>query len=150
MLFNNRDLSILGVSVVVAILALVLPFPLMGRMVIGVAILVIGMIIALVRVGPDNVPMEQWLYRRLRFGFKTRRFVYQQDRPEVTYTEPDEQPEPEPQPVPEGPAISLAFDEVGVEPLLTAALAVLGIYMVAWLYAGGAEEIARFFTIMSP
>jgi hypothetical protein len=41
--------------------------------------------------------------------------------------------------------VALALPESGVYPLVTALLAVLGVYFVAWLAQGGAEEIATIF-----
>jgi hypothetical protein len=42
--------------------------------------------------------------------------------------------------------IDLAWNEVGVYPLLTALLGVLGIYFTVWLANGGARELAFWFT----
>ena len=41
--------------------------------------------------------------------------------------------------------IALVLPESGVYPLVTVLLAVLGVYFVAWLAQGGAQEIAAVF-----
>jgi hypothetical protein len=41
--------------------------------------------------------------------------------------------------------IDLAWNEVGVYPLLTALLGVVGVYFVVWLANGGAEELSIWF-----
>lgn len=147
MLFDNRDLGILAGGAIGAVLALLLPLPLWGRMVVGLSILVAGMLLALLRVGPDRVPLEKWLKRRLRFAFKTRRYVYHRHRPKA----PEEPAEPaaprESEPAPAAPLV-FDFDEVGVELLASAAMAVLGLYTVVWLQAGGAEEVARVLNVL--
>jgi hypothetical protein len=42
--------------------------------------------------------------------------------------------------------VDLAWNEVGVYPLLTALLGVLGIYFTVWLANGGAQEISFWLT----
>ena len=42
--------------------------------------------------------------------------------------------------------IDLAWNEVGVYPLLTVLLGVVGIYFAVWLANGGAQELAFWFT----
>ena len=41
--------------------------------------------------------------------------------------------------------VDLAWNEIGVYPLLTALLGVVGVYFVVWLYQGGAAELALWF-----
>jgi hypothetical protein len=41
--------------------------------------------------------------------------------------------------------MDLAWNEVGVYPLLTALLGVVGIYFSVWLANGGAEELSIWF-----
>jgi hypothetical protein len=41
--------------------------------------------------------------------------------------------------------LALAFEEVGVYPLVTLFLAVLGAYFVYWLAQGGAEQLGLIF-----
>jgi hypothetical protein len=46
--------------------------------------------------------------------------------------------------------ISLAIEEVGVYPLTTAFLGVVGVYCLAWLAAGGAAEVSTLFGGLIP
>jgi hypothetical protein len=41
--------------------------------------------------------------------------------------------------------LDLAWNEVGIYPLLTALLAVVGVYFAVWLARGGAEQIGFYF-----
>jgi len=143
-MFNDRDLMILGSGALLAVFCLLLPFSFTGKVVAGMLVLMGGMTIALLRLGPDRVPLEEWVLRRIRFWLGTRHFVFQ--RPGWKDRSPDFAPE-------RAPAqgwgsvfpVHLAFQEVGVYPLVTAFLAVVGVYFVAWIHKGGAEEIAKFF-----
>ena len=165
-MFNNRDLGILGGGALLAVLSLFLPFPFLGRVVAGFLVLVGFMILALLRLGPDRVPPEVWLLRRFRFALQARRYVNQQTP--SRRAEPSGQPvrqtlEPAPKskgsaPAPEAtpstdPVFSqvvlhpldLAWEEIGVYPLLTVGLGVLGIYVVAWLAGSGAQDLSLWF-----
>jgi len=111
-----------------------------------------GMVIALLRLGPDRVPFEEWVLRRTRFWLGTRHFVFQRPgwKDRGTDFAPERTPAQGwrcPEPVEGGNVfpVHLAFGEVGVYPLVTAFLAVIGVYFVVWIHNGGAEEIARFF-----
>ena len=165
-MFNNRDLGILGGGALLAVLSLFLPFPFLGRVVAGFLVLVGFMILALLRLGPDRVPPEVWWMRRFRFAVQARRYVNQQAP--SRRTEPSGQTArqaQEPAPKPKAPAhapeaapsadpafsqvvlhpIDLAWEEIGVYPLLTAALGVVGVYVVAWLASGGAQDLSLWF-----
>lgn len=165
-MFNNRDLGILGGGALLAVLSLFLPFPFLGRVVAGFLVLVGFMILALLRLGPDRVPPEVWWMRRFRFSVQARRYVNQQApsrraEPSGQATRQTQEPAPKskgPVPAPEttlstDPASSrmvlhpldLAWEEIGVYPLLTAALGVMGIYVVAWLAGGGAQDLSLWF-----
>ena len=143
-MFNDRDLLILGSGALLAVFCLFLPISFTGKVVAGMLVLMAGMTIALLRLGPDRVPLEEWVLRRTRFWLGTRHFVFQ--RPGWKDRSLDFVPE-------RAPAqgwgnvfpVHLAFGEVGVYPLVTAFLAVVGVYFVAWIHKGGAEEIAKFF-----
>ena len=151
-MFNDRDLAILGAGALLAVLCLLIPIPLAGKVVLGITVLVGFMFAALLRLGPDRIPLEEWLLRRIRYHFQARRYTYQQPiarpaPPSKTVT-PDPQPQPKPAITPVLAVqipFSLAFDEVGVYPLATALLAVLGVDFIVWLWQSGAAEIAKFF-----
>jgi hypothetical protein len=159
-MFNNRDLGILGAGALLAILCLFLPLSFAGKVVIGFLVLVSFMALALLRLGPDRVPPEVWLSRRFRYAMQTRQYVNQQTATKRTEANPPlpkqkverpatrhEQPAPifDPTAVHTRP-IDLAWNEVGVYPLLTVLLGVVGIYFAVWLANGGAQELAFWFT----
>jgi hypothetical protein len=116
------------------------------------------MALALLRLGPDRVPPEVWLMRRFRYSMQTRQYVNQQTASKKT--EADRSPRPRverPSPRHEQPTpvidssvfhtrpIDLAWNEVGVYPLLTVLLGVIGIYFAVWLANSGAQELAFWF-----
>lgn len=148
-MFNDRDLAILGTGALLAVLCLLIPIPLVGKVILGMTILVGFMFAALLRLGPDRIPLEEWLLRRIRYHFQARRYTYQQTIPHTPPPPKTVQTQPQP---PLQPAITpvlavhlpfhLAFDEVGIYPLVTTLLAVLGMDFIFWLWQGGAAEIA--------
>lgn len=161
-MFNDRDLGILGGGALLAVLCLFLPLPFVGKVVIGFLVLVGFMALALLRLGPDRVPPEVWLMRRFRYANQTRKYVNQQtasSRKTEKESRPASQPEQPPAPSRSKPApsasasvslpslrpVDLAWNEIGVYPLLTALLGVVGVYFVVWLYQGGAAELALWF-----
>ena len=159
-MFRDRDLFLLGAGALLSALCLLLPLPFAGKLIAGVATLVSFMTLALLRLGPDRVPLEVWLLRRLRFWLSPHRFVYQRSGWKATFGrkpsrqaanpgKADAPPMPGPRPL-RNPQIglqplALALPEGGIYPLATVLLAVLGVYFLAWLSQGGAEEIAAVF-----
>ena len=157
-MFNNRDLGILGTGAFLAVLCLFLPLSFTGKVVIGFLVLVGFMALALLRLGPDRVPPEVWLMRRFRYSMQTRQYVNQQAASKKTEANPSPRPKAErPSPRHEQPApvfdsnavhtrpIDLAWNEVGIYPLLTVLLGVVGIYFAVWLANGGAQELSIWF-----
>jgi hypothetical protein len=161
-MFNNRDLGILGAGALLAVLCLFLPLSFTGKVVIGFLVLVGFMVLALLRLGPDRVPPEVWLSRRFRYSMQTRQYVNQQTAtrktegaqpykkhwPERRETFEREQPAPSfntHQVQTTVRPIDLAWNEVGIYPLLTVLLGVVGIYFAVWLANGGAQELSIWF-----
>ena len=161
-MFNDRDLGILGAGALLAILCLFLPLSFTGKVVIGFLVLVGFMALALLRLGPDRVPLEVWLTRRFRYLMQTRQYVNQQtatrktDKVQAPPKQKRERAMKE-RPLTEGSAssfstpsvfhpIDFAWNEVGVYPLLTALLGVVGVYFAVWLANGGAQELSIWFT----
>jgi hypothetical protein len=161
-MFNDRDLGILGAGALLAILCLFLPLSFTGKVVIGFLVLIGFMALALLRMGPDRVPLEVWLTRRFRYSMQTRQYVNQQNTTRKTEPIPPTQEQFQPEqstvePIYAAPSfkpsssqstvhpVHLAWDEIGVYPLLTAFLSVVGIYFIVWLANGGAEEISIWF-----
>ncbi len=160
-MFNDRDLGILGAGALLAVLCLFLPISFVGKVVVGFLVLVGFMALALLRLGPDRVPPEVWLTRRFRYSMQTRQYVNQQ-----TATHKTESVQESPKQKPERPTferehpapsfnkqntqtvmrpVDLAWEEVGVYPLLTALLGVVGVYFAVWLANGGAVELSLWF-----
>ena len=160
-MFNDRDLGILGAGALLAVLCLFLPLSFAGKVVIGFLVLIGFMALALLRLGPDRVPLEVWLTRRFRYSMQTRQYVNQQTATRKTESVQSSQKQKPERPVKERPTIEhsspsfstnpvvrpidLAWNEVGVYPLLTALLGVVGVYFAVWLANGGAEELAIWF-----
>ena len=147
-MFNDRDLGILGAGALLAVLCLFLPFSFVGKVVLGFLVLVIFMAIALLRLGPDRVPPEVWLMRRLRYVRQSRKYVNQQAPTRTAQNTQKQKPEYSASSAPAQTVIQpvdLAWDEVGVYPLLTILLGVVGVYFVVWLAQGGAAEISIWF-----
>jgi hypothetical protein len=149
-MFNNRDLGILGGGALLAVLCLFLPLSFVGKVVIGFLVLVAFMALALLRLGPDRVPPETWLKRRFRYAWQTRQYVNQQtetrrsqDSDATTRKPKQKHPAFDTQTV--LMPIHFAWDEVGIYPLLTALLGVVGTYFSVWLANGGAEELSIWF-----
>ncbi len=160
-MFNDRDLGILGAGALLAVLCLFLPLSFTGKVVIGFLVLVGFMALALLRLGPDRVPPEVWLTRRFRYSMQTRQYVNQQTATRKTENaQPSQKHTPEQgaferkQPAPTFNThtgsdtvrpVGLAWDEVGVSPLLTVLLGVVGVYFAVWLANGGAQELSIWF-----
>jgi len=160
-MFNDRDLGILGAGALLAVLSLFLPLSFAGKVAVGFVVLVAFMALALLRLGPDRVPPEVWLMRRFRYAMQTRQYVNQQEATRRAQPAPTSAPPPEkksrapkipkaepPTPIPAIPTLrplDLAWNEIGVYPLLTAFLAVVGVYFAVWLAQGGAQELSIWF-----
>jgi hypothetical protein len=154
-MFNDRDLGVLGAGALAAVLCLFLPFSFAGKVVTGFLVLVIFMVAALMRLGPDRVPLEVWLVRKTRFAFGMRKFVNQKEPStlETGRSVPESVPTPVSAPksaqshsaAVDFHPLDLAWNEVGIYPLLTALLAVVGVYFAVWVARGGAEQIGLYF-----
>ncbi|MBI5353969.1 MAG: PrgI family protein [Chloroflexi bacterium] len=147
-MFNDRDLGILGAGALLAVLCLFLPVSFVGKVILGFLVLVIFMAIALLRLGPDRVPSEVWLMRRWRYARQNRKYVNQQAPTRTTQNAQKQKPESSASSAPAQTVIrpvDLAWDEVGVYPLLTVLLGVLGVYFAVWLARGGAAELSIWF-----
>ena len=76
MSINDRDLGIIGAGAFLTVLCLLIDWPFVVRIVTGLLILVVFMIVALMRLGPDRVTLEEFISRRLRSSIRPRRFSY--------------------------------------------------------------------------
>lgn len=75
-MFNDRDLAVLGTGSALAVLTLLLPLPFAGRIAAGFFVLIAGLSLAFVRLGPDRLPLETWLKRRFLFLIRPRRWSF--------------------------------------------------------------------------
>jgi len=159
-MFNDRDLGILGAGALLAVMCLILPLPFVGKIILGLSILVGFIVLALLRLGPDRIPLEEWLRRRIRFRLQARRYTFQQpgysqrdrwklgkQRSWADVQEPDKHTPSSAQtqvsrPMESSCPLSFALDEIGIYPFVTVLLAVTGIYFLVWLAQGGMKEIA--------
>jgi hypothetical protein len=140
-MFNNRDLIILGAGALGSVFMLLMPLSFGGKIVAGFLVLGLFMMLALLRLGPDRVPLEEWLLRRLRFSSSARKFTYQR----AGWEHPSGYPQTSAEPAPVAALpLQWAVEEIGVYPLMSVCLAVVGVYFIAWLARGGASEIALF------
>jgi hypothetical protein len=151
MLFNDRDLGLLGAGALLTVLCLVLPLPFVGKAVLGLFTLVGFTILALLRLGPDRIPLEIWLLRRVRFRLQAHRYTYQQPgytqpRPQLAKKSKKRAAPPADRPTLEqveaARPIVFALDGLGTYPLVTVLLAVIGVYVLVWLMQGGAQAVA--------
>jgi hypothetical protein len=132
-MFNDRDLSILGVGAVAAILCLMLPWTFAVKVAVAVVILVIAMALAFARMGADRLTLEQYLKRQLVFRFQPRKYSYFQKEkapargaPAVMQRQPAVRPS-------FGP-LTLDFTEKGLYWLMTVWLTVIGAYVLYWAH----------------
>lgn len=154
-MFRDRDLFLLGAGALLSVFCLFLPLSFVAKLAAGMTTLVGFMALAFLRLGPDRVPPEEWLLRRLRFWLSPRRFVYQRQGWKLPPRRaPAAEPAKKKAAAPPSSRrarqanlrpLTLALPERGVYPLASLLLAVLGIYFVAWLAQGGAVEIASVF-----
>ena len=73
---EDRDLAVIGAGAGLAILALLLPLPFGVRGLIAFFLMGLALILAFLRLGPDRLPAEVLLWRRLRYRRTPRRRVY--------------------------------------------------------------------------
>ncbi len=153
-MFNDRDLGILGAGALLAVLCLFLPLSFVGKVVVGFLVLVGFMVVALLRLGPDRVPPEVWLMRRVRYSMQARQYVNQHTTSRRVKSTPAPTLKPERRARPQATPmftpgmvrpVDLAWGEVGIDPRLTALLGVLGTYFLFWLSGGGAQQLAIWF-----
>ena len=166
MSINDRDLGIIGAGAFLTVLCLLINWPFVFRIVIGLLILVVFMIVALMRVGPDRVTLEEFMGRRFRSSLRPRRFSYRGQgtggasaTPQgVVFTQPasvlinplpvNSAPKADRESVPVSRPIGFAWEEVGVYRLVTVWLGVIGLYFIYWLTQGGTQELGRWMSSM--
>ncbi len=151
---EDRDLAVIGAGAGLAILALLLPLPFGVRGLIAFFLMGLALILAFLRLGPDRLPAEVLLWRRLRYRRTPRRRVYMRGpaeaRPFPALKEKEGRPAPPPAPPPPRPAfprpaISFSVEADEATWAVRAALGVAGAYFAWWLAVeGGARSLALF------
>ena len=136
-MFNDRDLTIMGVGAIAAVICLLIrSLGLIAKGIIAFVVLMIFMALALIRLGPDRVPMEIFLKRRIKFATQVRQHTYHGGRDTAI---PSTR-------IPKTPShlrpLSLQLDDSNIYWVVSIWLAVIGVYFVIWLQNGGAEEIS--------
>ena len=136
-MFNDRDLTIMGIGAIAAVICLLIPsLGLVLKGVIAFVVLILFMALALVRMGPDRVPLEVFLQRRIKFATQERRYTYHGER---QVEKPASIPASRPA---HFRPIALQLDGSNVYWVVTIWLGVIGLYFVIWLQNSGAEEIS--------
>jgi hypothetical protein len=141
-MFNDRDLSILGVGAVAAILCLMLPWTFAVKVAVAVVILIIAMALAFARMGADRLTLEQYLKRQLVFRFQPRKYSYFPKEKAAARGAPAV-PQRQPAVRPSFGPLTLDFTEKGLYWLMTIWLIVIGVYVLYWAYfLGGLDQAA--------
>jgi hypothetical protein len=142
-MFNDRDLSILGVGAVAAILCLMLPWTFAVKVAVAVVILVIAMALAFARLGADRLTLEQYWKRQLVFRFQPRKYSYFQKEKVIARGVPAALPQQLPAARPTFGPLALDFTEKGLYWLMTVWLIVIGAYVLYWAhFLGGLDQAA--------
>jgi hypothetical protein len=149
---SGRDLRVVGIGTALAVGALALPAPLGVRFFLSVFLLVLFVTLAVIRLGADRVPPEEFL-RRWWVGRRPRRYVYA--RPAPPPPEPAPAPpvrpprEPAPAPPPALPVAVAWGPETGAA-VAGAGLLVAAAYFLAYLAGGGWAEFAAVWARLLP
>lgn len=142
-MFNDRDLSILGVGTVAAILCLMLPWTFAVKVAVAVMILIIAMALAFARMGADRLTLEQYLKRQLIFRFQPRKYSYFQKEKASAGGVPATVTPRETAVRPSFGPLALDFTEKGLYWLMTVWLIVIGAYVLYWAhFLGGLDQAA--------
>lgn len=145
---GDRDLAVIGAGAGAALLTLLLPLPFGLRALIAFLLMGLGILAAFLRLGPDRLPPEVLLWRRLRFSRTPRRRVYMRGPAETApFPEAPAAPLPRaPRPAARGlPGLSVSLEAAEIPWAVRMSLAVAGAYFLWWLaLEGGARELAMF------
>lgn len=71
---HKRDGVLLGTGGLAAVFFLLVPAPLIQRLVLSVLVFFVFMALVVMRFGPDKVPLETWLQRRWRYQRSRRHY----------------------------------------------------------------------------
>ncbi len=154
-MFNDRDLTLLGAGAFAAILCIMLPISLIAKIILAILVLVVFMVIALLRLGPDRVPVEVFLTRRIRFMRESRLYTYNGGKTANDTTASQAAAATQTMTESRSPALSyqplmLDWEGVGVYWIVTAWLTLIGAFFVHWLATGGSSQISFFIQHFRP
>lgn len=138
-MIEDRALYILGGGGFLAVLCLLPNWPFAVKIASALVILVIAMVFALMKLGPDQDTIEGLIFKRLRFLLATKKYNYY-GRAQNRGVAGDNAGAKQAASI---WPIYLDWDATNVYFLLTVWLAVIGIYFTVWLHNGGAAELAR-------
>ena len=142
-MFNDRDLSILGVGAVAAILCLMLPWTFAVKVAVAVVILIVAMALAFTRMGADRLTLEQYLKRQLIFRFQPRKYSYFQKEKAPARDVPAAVAQRQSAVRSSFGPLTLNFNERGLYWLMTVWLIVIGAYVLYWAqFLGGLDQAA--------
>lgn len=154
---GDRDLALIGAGAGTALLILIIPLPFGLRALLALLAMGAFLIAAFLRVGPDRLPPEVFLWRRLRFRLTPRRRVYQRGAPEMRRPRTAEPSAPAPAapatPPPRRafpvPSLSLSVEAEEAAWAVRLGLGVAGAYFAWWLAVeGGAGAMARLLRLL--
>ena len=154
-MFNDRDLTLLGAGAFAAILCIMLPISLIAKIILAILVLVVFMVIALLRLGPDRVPVEVFLTRRIRFMRESRLYTYNGGKRTSATTASQAAAATQKMTESRSPALAyqplmLDWEGVGVYWIVTAWLTLIGAFFVHWLATGGSSQISFFIQHFRP
>jgi hypothetical protein len=142
-MFNDRDLSILGVGAVAAILCLMLPWTFAVKVAAAVVLLVIAMALAFARMGADRLTLEQYLKRQIIFRFQPRKYSYFQKEKAAPIGIRTVGTQPEAAVCTSLVPLTLDLTEKGLYWLMTVWLIVISVYVLYWAqFLGGLDQAA--------
>ena len=139
-MFNDRDLYILGGGGLLAIFCLLPSWPFWLKVSLALVIMMVALVVALMRVGPDRRTLEQQFYYFMRYRSTAKNFNYF-GRGQTKVSNEDDSTGKIHEPS-YGPVLTLAWDDVNVYILMTVWLAVIGIYFMVWLKDSGQLQLA--------
>ena len=154
-MFNDRDLTLLGAGAFAAILCIMLPISLIAKIILAILVLVVFMVIALLRLGPDRVPVEVFLTRRIRFMRESRLYTYNGGKRTSDTTASQAAAATQTMTESWSPALAyqplmLDWEGVGGYWIVTAWLTLIGAFFVHWLATGGSSQISFFIQHFRP
>lgn len=169
-MFNDREIVIFGAGGLLAILCLFLPVGFAGKIILGGLVLIGALILAYWRVKPIDWTLDNILRQRAKDGGRPHHYSKTGGRKISSYGQAESRPsrpgttmagylaasdddgeELGDIPVPVVNYVrrsGIAWDEIPPGKVLTIIMTVVAVYVIYWLYIGGAETIAGFLNLL--